>query len=73
MGGIWPIPSEATSGVTLFVEVESVKDYVQKAKEQGAEILIPHQVLPDGDEMALILDPEGIALGLFTPAGGVAS
>jgi len=26
---------------------------------------MPHQKLPDGDEMAVILDPEGIPVGLF--------
>jgi hypothetical protein len=31
-------------------------------------VLIPPQELPDGDEMAIILDPEGIALGIFKPA-----
>ena len=33
-------------------------------------VLIPPQKLPDGDEMALILDPEGLSVGLMKPAGG---
>jgi hypothetical protein len=26
-------------------------------------------LLPDGDEMAMIIDPEGISFGLFKPKG----
>ncbi len=29
---------------------------------------MPPQKLPDGDEMAIILDVEGIPVGLFKPA-----
>jgi uncharacterized glyoxalase superfamily protein PhnB len=30
----------------------------------GAQVIVPRQVLPDGDEMAVIAGPEGIAWGL---------
>ncbi len=50
--------------VQLFVEVEDVKSTVQQATQLGANIIIPPQTLPDGDEMAMVLDPEGISFGL---------
>jgi predicted enzyme related to lactoylglutathione lyase len=67
-GGIWPAPPEGHAMVSLFVEVDDVKAYAAKASSLGAKVLIPPQVLPDGDEMAMLLDPEGLALGIFKPA-----
>ena len=67
-GGIWPAPPEGHGMVSLYVEVDNVQTYVAKATGLGGKVLIPPQELPDGDEMAIILDPEGIALGIFKPA-----
>lgn len=66
-GGIWPSPPEGHSFVQLFIEVEDLSKYVQRATELGAQIVIPPQVLPDGDQMAVLVDPEGIPLALFSP------
>lgn len=63
-GGIWPSPPECHAMVQLFVEVEDVKSTVELATQLGANIIIPPQTLPDGDEMAMVLDPEGITVGL---------
>jgi len=68
-GGIWPAPPEGHALVQLFVEVSDVAGYVTKAKELGANVIIPPSKLPDGDEMAVILDPEGLSLGLVKPRG----
>ena len=68
-GGIWPSPEEGDSRVQLFVEVDDVAAYVRKAKDLGAYVVVPPQVLPEGDEMAIIVDDEGISTGLFKPAG----
>lgn len=64
-GGIWPAPPEGRAMVTLYVEVDDVPEYVEKAIALGASIIMPHQKLPDGDEMAVILDPEGIPVGIL--------
>ena len=63
-GGIWPSPPEGHAMVQLFVEVEDVKSAVEQATQLGANVIIPPQTLPDGDEMAVVLDPEGITFGL---------
>lgn len=65
-GGIWPAPPEGNALVTLYVEVENVTASVEHATSLGAGVIIPPQKLPDGDEMAMILDPEGVPVGLFT-------
>jgi predicted enzyme related to lactoylglutathione lyase len=64
-GGIWPAPPEATSFVQLFVEVDDVPAYVERATHLGARVIVPHQVLPDGDEMAVIHDVAGIPVALY--------
>jgi len=69
-GGIWPAPEAGHSMVQLFIAVDDVQDYVDRAKQLGASVLIPPQKLPDGDELAILLDPIGISFGLFKPAKG---
>jgi predicted enzyme related to lactoylglutathione lyase len=65
-GGIWPIaPNEGHSMVQLFIQVEDVKAYLDKAKNLGGTVVIPPQVLPGGDEMAVLVDPDGIPFAIF--------
>lgn len=64
-GGIWPAPPEAPPMVQLFLEVDDVPAAVASATAAGAHLVIPPSTLPDGDEMAVIVDPEGLAFGLF--------
>ena len=68
-GGVWPAPPEAHSAVTLYVEVEDVELAVVKATQLGASVIIPPQKLPDGDEMAVIVLPEGLPFGLMKRRG----
>ena len=63
-GGIWPIPPQGQPLVQLFVEVDDVEASTQKATELGAAVVMPKQVLPDGDEMAILVDPGGMSFGL---------
>ena len=66
-GGVWPIGSEGHPLVQLFVEVNDVAACVAQAEQLGGQVLIPPQVLPDGDELAIVLDTEGLSLGLMKP------
>lgn len=66
-GGIWPCPPGAQAIVQIFVQVPDVSAHVAKAQALGATVVIPPSKLPDGDEMAVILDPDGLPLGLMTP------
>ncbi|HZS47484.1 MAG TPA: VOC family protein [Blastocatellia bacterium] len=67
-GGIWPSPPDGHSMVSLYVEVENVSSFVERARGLGANIIMPPQMLPDGEEIAIILDPDGIPVGPFKPA-----
>lgn len=48
----------------LFVEVEDVQACIREATRLGASVIVPPQRLPDGDEVAILKDPEGIPFGL---------
>ena len=67
-GGVWPCPPEGHAIVVLYIEVDDVAAYVEKARQLGGSVIIPPQKLPEGDEMAVINDLEGLAVGLFKPA-----
>jgi predicted enzyme related to lactoylglutathione lyase len=63
-GGIWPAPPEGHSMVSLYVEVDDVAACLESAQKLGGKVIIGPQKLPDGDEMAVMIDPEGIPVGL---------
>lgn len=64
-GGIWPAPPQAPSFAQLFIGVKDVKEAVRRAENLGARVLIPPTVLPEGDEMAVLHDPQGLSFALM--------
>src|SRR6185295_12633972 len=64
-GGIWPAPPQAPDFVQLFTLVEDVKNCVSQAVELGAKVLIPPTMLPEGNEMAVLHDPQGMSFAVF--------
>lgn len=64
-GGIWPAPPQAPNFVQLFMAVEDVKASVTKAESLGAKLLIPPIMLPEGDEIAVLLDPQGMSFAVW--------
>jgi predicted enzyme related to lactoylglutathione lyase len=67
-GGIWPAPPQSPNFVQLFVAVTDVMASVKKAEGLGAKLLIPPTVLPEGDEMAVMHDPQGMSFALWRQA-----
>jgi predicted enzyme related to lactoylglutathione lyase len=65
-GGVWPGPPGARAFAQLFVAVPDVERYVARATELGARVLVPASVLPDGDSMAVLIDPSGLSFGVCT-------
>jgi predicted enzyme related to lactoylglutathione lyase len=68
-GGIWPAPPQAPNFVQLFIVVEDVAAAVKKGEKLGAKLLIPPTKLPEGDEMAVLHDPQGMSFGLWRRNG----
>jgi predicted enzyme related to lactoylglutathione lyase len=67
-GGIWPAPPEGHSFVQLFVEVDDVTAYLDRATALGGTVVMPKQALPGGEQMGVFTDPEGIPVVVFKPA-----
>jgi predicted enzyme related to lactoylglutathione lyase len=57
--------------VQLFIRVDDVKAHAKKAEALGARIVIPPQTLPEGDEMTVAVDPDGILFAMFRSVGSV--
>ena len=66
-GGVWPSPPEGHNLVQLFVEVDDVDAYIAKATKLGATVIVPKSELPDGDALAIILDPPACRLASTGP------
>jgi predicted enzyme related to lactoylglutathione lyase len=67
-GGVWPAPPEGHAFVQLFIQVDDLPRRLARAEERGAKVLIAPQTLPDGDELAILLDPDGVAFGMMRRA-----
>lgn len=67
-GGIWPAPQQAPNFVQFFVTVKDVTAAIKKAEQLGAKVLIPATVLPEGETMAVLHDPQGMSFGITQPA-----
>ena len=64
-GGVWPSPPEGHNLVQLFVEVDDIEAFIAKATALGASVIVPASELPDGDALAIVLDPSGLSFGLY--------
>jgi predicted enzyme related to lactoylglutathione lyase len=67
-GGIWPAPPQSPNFVQLFMGVDDVPAAVKKAEDLGAKLIIPPTTLPEGDEMAVLLDPQGMSFAVWRQA-----
>lgn len=67
-GGIWPAPQQAQNLVQLFVYADDVKGVVDKAQGLGAKLVIPPTMLPQGEEMAVMVDPKGMTFAVWRSA-----
>lgn len=65
-GGIWPAPPEGHGLAQLFLAVPDVKTAARAATDAGGTVVIPPTTLPDGAELCVIVDLEGIPFGMFT-------
>ena len=50
--------------VQLFVAVDDVAESVKRAEGLGAKLIIPPTTLPEGDVIAVMLDPQGMSFAL---------
>jgi len=65
-GGIWPAPPGSPEAVQIYIEVPDIEAALARAVELGGSVIMPKQVLPDGDAMALARSVGGRSFGLMT-------
>jgi predicted enzyme related to lactoylglutathione lyase len=65
-GGVWPGPPDVQPFTQLFIEVADLSDNLARAKELGAQVIVPASVLPDGRTMAVLRDPTGLPFAVCT-------
>jgi uncharacterized protein len=54
--------------VTVYVQVDDVKAYLDKAVSLGGKMLLPPVSIPTGT-FAWMADPDGNTIGLWKPTG----
>jgi predicted enzyme related to lactoylglutathione lyase len=64
-GGIWPSPPGQQGFVQLFISVDDIDGAITEATTEGAKLIVPKSALPDGDTIAILLDPTGMSFGLM--------
>lgn len=70
-GGVFAKPPQAPGAcLNVYFLVDDVAGTLEKAKKQGAKVLVAPMPIPNVGEMAIFADPEGIAVGLFKPMAG---
>ena len=68
LGAIWPTPPEGKPLVQLFIEAPELESAVARARGLGAQVVVPPQTLPEGDALAILVDPEGRPFGVYSRA-----
>ena len=63
-GGVWPGPPDERCFAQLFIAVSNVEEHVERATSLGARVLVPPSALPDGDVMAVLMDPIGLPFAI---------
>ncbi|OGF98560.1 MAG: hypothetical protein A2Z86_09795 [Candidatus Glassbacteria bacterium GWA2_58_10] len=56
---------DKSQGITNYIEVGSISDYVNKAKTLGGKVVVDRTTLPGMGHFALIQDPENNVVGLW--------
>ena len=54
----------------LFIEAAELESAVARARGLGAQVVVPPQALPEGDALAILVDPEGRPFGVYSRGPG---
>jgi uncharacterized protein len=68
-GHINSLGHEPHNYVLVYVQVDDLKAYIDKAAKLGGKMLVPPTDVPGMGQFAWLADPEGNIVGLWKPAG----
>ena len=57
---------ESATRVTVYVQVDDLQAYLDKAESLGGKTILPPTVIPDTVTLAMFTDPEGNIMGMVT-------
>lgn len=66
-GGLGPLQPGQNPYVTVYVMVDDLQQYLDKAVSLGGKTLLPPTPIPGVGSCAWFADPDGIFMGLFKP------
>jgi predicted enzyme related to lactoylglutathione lyase len=66
-GHITALGHEPHNYVTVYVQVDNLQAYLDKAGSLGGKTLVPPQEIPGMGSFAWLADPEGTIIGLWKP------
>jgi len=64
-GGIFEVPKGQAPYLTLYVLVDDLQSYLDKAVSLGGKMCVPPTPIPGIGSFAMFSDPDGIVVGLF--------
>jgi uncharacterized protein len=64
-GGIGQSTDGAPNYLTVYVQVDDLQSYLDKAEKLGAKTLVPPTEIPNTVTFAMFQDPEGNTIGLL--------
>jgi predicted enzyme related to lactoylglutathione lyase len=65
-GGIGPASDDDTAGVRIYMRVDDLESYLDRAEKLGGTRLVPPTDLPGGyGQIAMFADPDGNKVGLW--------
>lgn len=64
-GALMERQADMPSGITIYVEVDSLEDQIAKIEAAGGTIVVPATDIPGFGCFALFKDPEGNCIGLW--------
>ena len=65
VGGGMGQKQEGNTGITNYIGVPSVDEYLEKAQKLGAKVIMPKTTIPGFGYLAVFLDTENNTLGLW--------
>ncbi|MBU0983388.1 MAG: VOC family protein [candidate division Zixibacteria bacterium] len=65
-GGVFAAPDGYKPYVTVYVMVDDLQEYLDKAIELGGKMIQPPTPIPGIGASAMFADPDGLIIGLYT-------
>ncbi len=64
-GHLTALGHEPHNYVMVYVEVDDIKEHLERAAELGGSVVIPETEIPGGGRFAWFNDPDGNTIGLY--------